>query len=134
MGNPALQLAEQIHSASPQDGSPQEVLARALLEANADVIATANRYTELYRKFNTVCHELERLRERVEESRTAISHQASQQPRLSVFCNAPGCTTPPLSMQPAPPDEAVAQWVRGRGWQWLGEGEQYCPAHTAGGK
>lgn len=127
MSNPALTLATSIASASPRDGSPVEVLADALLEANRDYLALSQRYSELGKLYNAIVHEREDWQRRSDK----FVADMRRTPALQVFCDNPDCTTPPISIDVLPPEDAIPIWIRGRGW-WTDGERHLCQGH--GGK
>ena len=111
MSNPALQLAASIASQPIQNGDPAERLASALLEANRDCLAANERYADLYRRFNSLQHENEALREKL----GVAARQTRIEPRHAIYCMNPDCSAS-IIRDELPPDDAVPAWLRGLGW------------------
>lgn len=88
-------------------------------------------HSDLHKALNAAIHEAERLRTENEKLRADLGlsvRVARIAPAITIYCDAPNCTTPPLTMQVAPPEDAIPSWVRGRGWTFTLDGEGHvCP-------
>jgi hypothetical protein len=69
-------------------------------------------------------HEVSALR----ETQGALVKQARREPALSVYCDEPNCDALPLTIDVAPPEDAIPQWVRGRSWHVCGD-LYFCGRH-----
>ena len=125
MSDPLLQYATAVCESGARNDNLRDHYVFAWLESRRELDALRARYAEQSKLLNAAIHERDALREA--QSRTA--RPASPPPELTVFCNEPGCTSPPLTIQVAPPEDCLGQWVTGRGWQWVDESEQYCGGH-----
>ena len=124
MSDPILTYADQA-SQDPTDQSLSATLARRYRDTLRDLESLRAKYQDAQKQLNAVVHE----RDGLLEAQGKQGPRVAGVPALSVWCNEPGCPTPPLTIAQAPPDEFVGQWVTGRGWQWVDEGEQYCVSH-----
>lgn len=125
MSNPILTMARQLADCEVQDAGPAETLAHAYLHLHRDKLLLEERYSELYKRTNAMTHEIARLRQNV---RLSLASERSE-PALTVYCDAPDCTTPPLRFQSLPPDEAIPMFIRGRSWATDGD-RHMCPEHA----
>lgn len=109
-----------------------ELTALALSPAEAERLAVHVAYlearvAELTRRESALLRELEALRQRVSD----VVATVRREPALTIFCDTPSCTTPPITRDVAPPEDAIPRWVRGLGWRV--EGDAYvCPGCQRG--
>lgn len=126
MSNPILELAHSIANQPIKDASPAERLADALLEATRDNTAMAMRVSEYHKRCNALSHENEQLREAL--IRASQAHRG--EPAVRVYCDAPNCTTSPLSSLVPIQGSAVREWVFKQGWLTSEDGFGHlCPQH-----
>ena len=99
----------------------------ACREIDAENRALRTKYEAVQAKNNALLHELERLRSITRD----VVKVARSEPALTVYCDAPGCCAPPISIKVAPPEDAIPLWVRGMGWGYTADGEGYlCQEHV----
>lgn len=123
MSDPILALAHKWLQSPAIDAGPATTFARALLSERKDRIDLERRLHEETKRRNAMSHELERLRSMLGESK-----QGSPSYELVVSCDEPGCPMF-IGFVGAPPDEAVPEWLRNRGWGTPSEGVHRCPEH-----
>jgi hypothetical protein len=81
------------------------------------------RLSDSHREKQRLIHENERLRAELGNEVRAARVDAYG---LVVNCDNPTCSTPPLRIKVPPPEDAVAQWVRGMSWVVDGD-NHWCP-------
>ena len=113
-----------LENISADNDNLADRFARTYLGVTRELTALRAKYTEQQKLLNAAVHERDGLREML----CVMPSPGRRQPELTVKCNACHHT---LSIVTAPPDEAVPSWLRGMGWEWRGEGVQYCPYHGA---
>jgi hypothetical protein len=124
MSDPVFDLAEKWLSVPTPDQDPATTFARAFKSEREQKAALEVRFHELAQRLNAKTHECEALA----SSRSALVKQARREPALSVYCDEPNCDATPLTIDVAPPEDAIPQWVWGRGWQVVGDA-YFCGGH-----
>jgi hypothetical protein len=95
-------------------------LAAALLE----IAELHERCARLQQDNQRLIHERDRLQAQLGDEVRAARSDGSW--GLVVHCDNTACSTPPLRIRVAPPEDAVPAWVRGMGWTVDAE-KHWCP-------
>jgi hypothetical protein len=123
MSDPVFALAEKWLSVPTEDQDPATTFAKAFKSEREQRAALEQRVHELAQRLNAKTHECESLA----ASQGVPVKQVRREPALQVFCSNPTCETKPLTIDVAPPDEAVPLWIRGMGWRVDEDGQHWCP-------
>jgi hypothetical protein len=123
MSDPVFELAIKWLSVPASDQDPATTFAKAFKSERERVVELERVCAEVNKRLNAKTHECEALK----SSQGVPVKHVRREPALTVFCSNPTCETRPLTIDVAPPDEAVPLWVAGLGWRVDADGQHWCP-------
>lgn len=124
MSDPIMELATRWLSVPTQDQDPATTFAKALQAKHGELVAAEQRVHDLAQRLNAKTHELEA----AQRTSSTLVKQARREPAICVYCDEPNCDALPLTIDVAPPEDAIPLWVRGRGWAVCGD-TYFCDRH-----